>query len=252
MTVERRKDDDTSARSKRTKAEIITDLIADARTFRFCGPSDDPDEQTAVTSGFRYLVIQFKRLAAPILPQEAAARLSAIEVEINDLYSAYDAKAELDALIQDIEATLELLDESGVPKSTNLWIIDPRLIERLAKIESRSFDVASIVRMCREINSSHAHGNTLATVLLMRTVLNHVPPVFGHVTFEQVRANVAKSLKASFTHLEDGLRNVADFHAHRLITASESYPSVAQVEPFRPQFELLLQQVEARLNITAP
>jgi len=51
----------------------------------------------------------------------------------------------------------------------------------------------------------------------MRNVLNHVPPVFGCDTFEQVLANVGKSLKESFNHLENGLRKVADFHAHRKI-----------------------------------
>jgi hypothetical protein len=81
--------------------------------------------------------------------------------------------------------------------------------------------------MCGEINSLYAHGNILATALLMRTVLNHVPPVFGHDTFSQVVANIGKSLKESFEHLENGLRKVADFHAHRTITASESYPYAA-------------------------
>jgi hypothetical protein len=33
------------------KKEIIANLIEQAQSFRFCGPSDDPDEQTAVTSG---------------------------------------------------------------------------------------------------------------------------------------------------------------------------------------------------------
>jgi len=54
-----------------------------------------------VTVGFRSLVIQLKRLTGPILPQEAAARLNAIEVEAGDIYSAYDARAELKALIPD-------------------------------------------------------------------------------------------------------------------------------------------------------
>lgn len=35
------------------KKEVITDLIEGARRFRFCGPSDDPDEQTAVAVGHR-------------------------------------------------------------------------------------------------------------------------------------------------------------------------------------------------------
>jgi hypothetical protein len=232
-----------------TKKEIIANLIEQAQSFRFCGPGDDPDEQTAVTSGYRYLVVQFKRLAGPLLPEEPASRLNSIQVEINDLYSAYDAKAELDALIPDIEAALEFADDAGGGRGSNVWIVESGLIARLAQKKSNTVDVGSLVKMCREINSSYAHGNNLAAVLLMRTVLNHVPPVFGHDSFAQVVANAGKSLKESFEHLENGLRKIADFHAHRKITASESYPSVAQVEPFRPQFELLLQQVETRLSV---
>lgn len=231
-----------------SKKEVITNLIESARRFRFCGPSDDPDEQTAVTVGYRHLVVQFKRLVSPILPEDAASRLNAIDVEVDNLYSAFDANAELDALLPDIEDALELLDEAGMRAGANLWIINPDLIGRLAKMESNRVDVASLVRMCREVNSSHAHGNVLATVLVMRTILNHVPPVFGYEAFGQVVANVGKSLKESFDHLEKGLRKVADFHTHRKMTAAEFYPSVAQVEPFKPQFEVLLQQVETRLK----
>jgi hypothetical protein len=92
------------------KREMLAELIESTRKFRFCGPSDDPDEQTAVTEGYRYLIIQFKRLAGPILPQPAAAQLAAIDVEVNNVYSAYEAKAELDALLPDIEEAIENLD----------------------------------------------------------------------------------------------------------------------------------------------
>jgi hypothetical protein len=89
------------------KKTLLLGLIEEARGFRFCGPSDDPEEQTAVTSGYRYLTVQFKRLVAPLLPASAASRLDSIEVQIDNLYSAYDAKAELDALLPEIEAALE-------------------------------------------------------------------------------------------------------------------------------------------------
>ncbi|HEV2315167.1 MAG TPA: hypothetical protein VGR94_07665 [Candidatus Acidoferrales bacterium] len=233
---------------KTSKKKVIEELIEQARNFRFCGPSDDPDEQTAVTTGYRYLVVQFKRLAEPILPEGAASRLDAIDVEVDNLYSAYDAKAELDALLPDIEAALEILDETSLGGGANLWIVDPQLVSQIAELEVSSVDLSFLARICREINSSYAHGNILATALLMRTVLNHVPPVFGYQTFDQVVANAGKSLKDSFDHLQSGLRKVADFHAHRKITSAESYPSIAQVEPFKPQFELLLQQVIARIG----
>jgi hypothetical protein len=70
---------------------VIEDLISRAENFRFCGPSDDPDELTAVTVGYHHLVAQFKRLIGPILSEEAASQLNGIEVEIDNIYSAYDA-----------------------------------------------------------------------------------------------------------------------------------------------------------------
>jgi len=108
---------------------------------------------------------------------------------VNNVYSAYEAKAELGALIPDIEAALELLNDAGLSAGAYLWIMEPTLITRLEKLESSRVDVASLVRMCSEINSSYAHGNVLATALVMRTVLNHVPPVFGYDSFVQVVAN---------------------------------------------------------------
>src|ERR1700683_207548 len=95
------------------RKELIAGLITKARGFRFCGPGDDPDEQTAVTSGYHYLVTQFKRLVSPILSEPAASRLNLIEVEINNIYSAYEAKAELDALLPDIEDALEVADTAA-------------------------------------------------------------------------------------------------------------------------------------------
>ena len=95
------------------KRELITSAIEEARSFHFCGPSDESDAQTAVTLGYRYLLIQLKRFACPILPETAATRLSAIDVEVDNLYSAFDAKAELDALLPDIESALERLDQAA-------------------------------------------------------------------------------------------------------------------------------------------
>jgi hypothetical protein len=101
------------------KKEMVLSLIEQARKFRFCGPSDDPDEQRAVTIGYRDLTTKLKRLAGPMLSKDAATRLNAINVEFNDLYSAFDASSELEALFPDIEAALAHLDEDSAPKPGN-------------------------------------------------------------------------------------------------------------------------------------
>lgn len=231
-----------------SKKVIIAQLVADARRFRFCGPSDDPDEQTAVTAGYRHLVIQLKRLAGPLLSEAERLRLNSVEVEINNVYSAYEAHAEIESLLPDIEAALEQCDEAALATGTSAWIVNPSLIEGLAQTSSSTVDVEFLVKLCKEINSCFAHGNMVATILLMRAVLNYVPPVFGQGTFEQVVANISRSLKDSFGHLENGLRKIADFHTHRQIGGGDLYPSAAQVEPYKPQFELLLQQVLAKVH----
>jgi len=100
------------------KREIVTSTLAQIRSFRFCGPSDDPDEQTAVTLAYRHLVIQLQRLASPILPEAAAARLNAIDVEVNNLYSAFEASAELESLLPDIEGALESIDNATKQMTT--------------------------------------------------------------------------------------------------------------------------------------
>ena len=90
-----------------TKLQKIREIIDDLQSFRFCGPGDDPDEITAVTSGYRHLVVQLQRLAGPILAEPAASRLNSIDVEIDYLYSAYEARPEIEVIILDVEEAIE-------------------------------------------------------------------------------------------------------------------------------------------------
>lgn len=75
-----------------------------------------------------------------------------------------------------------------------------------------------------------------------------MPPVFGYKNFTEVTANAGRSLKENLEHLESGLRKLADLYAHQSIRKNEQYPTKSQVEPFRAQFELLLQEVLGRLQ----
>ena len=126
------------------KKTAIEDLIRRAGEFRFCGPSDDPDEQTAVTVGYHHLVAQFKRLVGPILPDEAAFQLKGIEVEIDNIYSAYKARSELDALLPEIQSALAFLDEGGISTGVRAFMVDPSITGR---------DTRSVVQ-----RSSHSYS----------------------------------------------------------------------------------------------
>jgi hypothetical protein len=228
------------------RKEIIADLIEDAQNFRFCGPSDDPDEQTAVTAGYRHVVIQFKRLASPVLASSSASRLNSIEVEIDNLYSAYDAKSELDALLPEIEAAIERLeDDVSLQIADGSTIVaDSRLVE-LRSLASADFDFRKLVRLCEEINSTYGLQCYYATAMLVRGLLDHVPPIFGYKTFSEVANNYAgagKSFKETIHHLENASRKVGDAHLHMPIRRSETLPTAQQVNCGQ-QLDVLLSEI---------
>ncbi|MCU1311322.1 MAG: hypothetical protein JWO20_2447 [Candidatus Angelobacter sp.] len=116
---------------------MIRDLLREAKKMKLCGPSDDPDEITAVSSAYYHLIIQLQTHAARILPAESAQMLRAIQVEINDIYSVYEANAKLDALLPDILDALEQADE---PKQDSItkWYLEVRKV--LRDIAGRSMD----------------------------------------------------------------------------------------------------------------
>ena len=96
------------------RQQRIREALDHHRSFKFCGPSDDLDEITAVTLGYRHLVVQLQRLASPILPEPAASLLNSLEVEVDNLYSAFEARAEIEA----IRAACKTLIDSERRKNT--------------------------------------------------------------------------------------------------------------------------------------
>jgi hypothetical protein len=232
--------------TNRKRKELIGELIRNAKSFRLCGPSDDPDEQTAVTAGYHHLVIQFKRLAAPILASPSASRLNEIDVEINDIYSVYRANAELDAILPEIEAALERLDDEGQvePPDRSVIVADSRLVE-LRSLVSTDFDFRKLIRLCEEMNTAYGQQCYYATAMLTRGLLDHVPPVFGFKAFSEVANNYAgsgKSFKDTVHHLENGSRKVADAHLHLPIRKSETLPTAQQVNCSQ-QLDVLLSEI---------
>lgn len=162
--------------------ELIMRLIKDAREFRFCGPSDDPDEQTAVTVGYHHLIVQLKRLASPILSEAAAARLNSIEVEFDNVYSAYEARAEIDALLPEVESALEII---GDP--TAAWEFD----DSLPLFSRRQFDT-DLAKMLSEASVS-------APLSLMLIDVDHFKSIndaLQHSGGDQVLLAIASALKA--------------------------------------------------------
>ena len=118
-------------------------------------------------------------------------------------------------------------------------------INELRTLSSPNFDLRKLVRLCEELNSSHMNGNYYATAMLTRGVLDHVPPLFGHLSFVQVASNYAgggKSFKEAMEHLQGAAKKIGDGHLHTQIRKTETLPTKQQVSCGQ-QLDLLLGEI---------
>ncbi|MCK4947821.1 MAG: hypothetical protein KAS46_05570 [Candidatus Aureabacteria bacterium] len=131
--------------------------------------------------------------------------------------------------------------------------VDPSRLEQLKKIKSNSFDLVRLIRMCEELNTVYQHRCYMAVVMLVRGILDHVPPIFSTKTFGEIANNYSgsKSFKDAMHHLENFSRKVADSYLHEQIRKKESLPTATQVN-FSPQIDLLLAEIVRLLAGDAP
>ena len=222
-------------------------LATDVERFPLgkCGPSEDLEGQWGYIYAFldvvRPFVAAIKRIGDPDLSEQ----VSGFNLDINYITEAYTLKADLQGVIDHLREVAA--DPTyGASIKANAAFLDPSVLAALRGTKSQKFDFTKLVRLCEELNDAYGRGNYLSCALLIRAVMNHVPPVFGCRTFAEVTAQSGKSLKAVFERLEDSARPIADLHTHALIRAKESVPTKHQVEPYKASFELLIQEVIAR------
>ena len=88
-------------------------------------------------------------------------------------------------------------------------------IQELKAIKSRRVDLTKLIRLCEEINITHANSLNLATAILLRAILDHIPPIFSKASFKEVASGYGgKSFKDTMQHLDNGARKIADSHLH--------------------------------------
>jgi hypothetical protein len=161
----------------------------------------------------------------------------------------------LESRVREWEATLgslwiakPKLLRSGGPQ----FVHDERLIALRALVGAKP-DPRRLVRLCEEINLCHDLGCTMAVALLIRTVINHVPPALGLRTFAEVSNNYGgdpktnKSFKKIASKLEEVARNIGDRIAHETMRDVEGLPTATQID-FSQELDVLLEEVVRALQ----
>jgi hypothetical protein len=134
-------------------------------------------------------------------------------------------------------------------QTTSRAFVDPERINELKNIISVDYDLTKMIRLCEEINLCFATECYFSMVMLMRAVIDHVPPIFGKRNFSEVANNYdgGKSFKKAMIRLENELRIIADSHLHSQIKKAESLPNITQID-FSNLIDLLLAEIMSILK----
>ena len=104
-------------------------------------------------------------------------------------------------------------------------------IDELKSIENTSFDLCRLIRLCEEINIALKKEGFLTVAILTRSIIDHIPPIFGVKNFNEVANNYnsTKSFKDSMNNLNNSTRKIADSFLHTHIRNREVLPNYVQI-----------------------
>lgn len=154
---------------------------------------------------------------------------------------------DLDILRQEIaycHQVLSIILADHIDVKTQNYYVDIKRIEEFESISNAKFDLKKLIEFCKELNRCHSVGAILTIPLLVRAILDHVPPIFNQSSFKQVANNYknGSSFKKSMLHLENSSRNIADSYLHKHIRNKEAMPTKIQVN-FTNDLDVLLQEI---------
>lgn len=116
-------------------------------------------------------------------------------------------------------------------------------LSELKKIQSKNFDLSKLIKICEEINVCYENKCYLALIILLRSLLNHIPPIFNFKTFNEVCGGYGKrSFKEIASRLNESSRKIADSYLHDPIRKKETLPNRTQIN-FSQELDYILAEI---------
>lgn len=127
--------------------------------------------------------------------------------------------------------------------------VNPARLDDLRAVKNSTYDCTRLILMCSELSDCASRGNAHAVIMLLRAIIDHVPPIFGQKSFREVANSYPgpRSFKDAMTNLENFSRKIADLYLHSQIRQSEPLPNMTQVN-FSQALDLLLAEVVVLLS----
>ena len=127
--------------------------------------------------------------------------------------------------------------------------VDLSRLAALRAAKSPQWDLTRLIRLCEELNVAYSNDCFMSVAMLVRTILDHVPPLLGKQNFADVANNYTgpSSFKKSMQNLQLSLRDIADAHLHVPIRQKEVLPTGQQVD-FHKDLDVLLGEIVRTLK----
>ncbi len=127
--------------------------------------------------------------------------------------------------------------------------VDISRLAALRAVKSSKLDLTRLIRLCEELNIAYSNDCFMSVAMLVRAILDHIPPLLGKQNFAEIANNYAGpiSFKKSMQNLQLSLRNIADAHLHIPIREKEVLPMAPQVD-FHKDLDVLLGEIVRTLK----
>lgn len=163
------------------------------------------------------------------------------------------AKEQLNEFLYLIDKVAAQYNKNSVQKEPNedtqrSSYIDENTLLRLRKIENENFDLSRLVNFCHELNDNYSLENYYSCAMLLRAILDHIPPIFGKTSFSDVASqHGGKSLKKVLHPLDETAKKIGDDYLHKQISKKVLTVTKTQVS-FQANLDMLLNEVAAILE----
>jgi hypothetical protein len=131
-------------------------------------------------------------------------------------------------------------------KKESPYYVNLDRITELKKIKTikSQFDMSRLIKMLEELNDNFEGDNFLSVCMLLRAIMDHVPPIFKCATFSEIENNYAgsKSFKKAMKKLSESCRDIADMYLHVQIREKETLPNATQVD-FTNLLDVLIAEI---------
>ncbi|MBL7851614.1 MAG: hypothetical protein JNN04_11985 [Cyclobacteriaceae bacterium] len=140
---------------------------------------------------------------------------------------------------------------TGTFPTISTSFINESRIAALENLSNDRFDISKLIRLCDELNVCYGNDCHYAMLALVRTLIDHVPPIFGKTTFAQVTTDCgSRNFKRAMAHLDNTSRTIANEAMHSPISEKEILVNEQTVN-FSQDIDYLLTEIVHTLSINS-